>query len=254
MRIDIVTIFPAFFAGPLDHGMVRRARERGQLAVTVHDLRDHATDRHRSVDDAPFAGDGGMILRVEPLVAALRSIRAADPARHPAVLVLSPQGEPLDQRMVETLARREGLVLVCGRYEGIDARVAEIAGALEISVGDFVLSGGELAACVVVEAVTRLLPGVLGCDRSAAEDSFATGILDFPQYTRPAAFEGHDVPEVLLSGDHAKVRRFRKKQALLGTLRRRPDLLLRASLDAEAREILEELRVEVSAAPGAPRP
>lgn len=247
MRFDVITIFPDFFVGPLDHGMVRRARERSQISVAIHDLREHTTDRHRSVDDAPYSGEGGMILRVEPLVAAVRSLLDGGQVRA-SIVLLSPQGRPLDQSVVTRLAKQDRLVLVCGRYEGVDARVPELCGAEEISVGDYVLSGGEMAACLVIEAVTRLLPGVLGCETSASEESFTTGILDFPQYTRPVTFEGQEAPPVLLSGDHAKVRRWRRKQALLATLRRRPDLLLRASLDDEARRLVEEIRGEIAPA------
>lgn len=247
-RFDIITIFPDLFAGPLGHGIVRRARERGLIDVRVHDLRDHAHDRHRSVDDAPFGGEGGMVMRPEPLLEAVEALHAQAGGGRSPVLILSPQGDALDQHLVEELERSGRLILVCGRYEGIDERVRTLLAAREISIGDYVLSGGELPALIVVEAVTRLLPGALHSERSAEQDSFTTGLLDHPHYTRPAEVRGLRVPEVLLSGDHARILRHRRKEALYQTLRRRPDLLMRATLDEPDRALLDEIRSEI--APG----
>lgn len=250
---DIVTIFPDFFAGPFDHGIVRRARAAGLAEICVHDLRNFTTDKHRTVDDRPFGGDEGMVLKPEPIFAAVESLFSDQPAeehRQTAVVLLSAQGRLLNQRVAQELAQRPRVVLLCGRYEGVDERVAEHLATMELSIGEYILSGGELAAAVVVDTVTRLLPGALGDARSAVEESFAAhpdatvsagGILDCPHYTRPADFRGRKVPEVLLSGNHAEVRRWRRRQALAKTRRNRPDLLERAALSDDDRALLEEL-------------
>ena len=250
---DIVTIFPDFFAGPFDHGIVRRARAAGLAEIRIHDLRNFTTDKHRTVDDRPFGGDEGMVLKPEPIFAAVESLFSEQPAeerRQAAVVLLSAQGRLLNQRAAQELAQRPRVVLLCGRYEGVDERVAEHLATMELSIGEYILSGGELAAAVVVDTVTRLLPGALGDARSAVEESFAThpdatvsagGILDCPHYTRPADFRGRKVPEVLLSGNHAEVRRWRRRQALAKTRRNRPDLLERAALSDDDRALLEEL-------------
>jgi len=242
MRIDVVTIFPEIFPGPLGVGILGRARDRGLLRVVVWDLRTYTEDRHRTVDDAPYGGGAGMVMRPEPFVRAVEAIRAAAPGPAPSVLLTSPQGRPFSQTQARDLAGRPHLVILCGRYEGVDERVATVLGAEEVSLGDYVLSGGELAAMVIIEAVGRLLPGAVGDETSVAEDSFTEGLLDYPHYTRPAEFRGHQVPEVLLSGHHEEIRRWRKREALRRTLDRRPDLLDEAALDAEARELLAELR------------
>ena len=250
---DIVTIFPDFFAGPFDHGIVRRARAAGLAEIRIHDLRNFTTDKHRTVDDRPFGGDEGMVLKPEPIFAAVESLFSEQPAeerRQTAVVLLSAQGRLLNQRAAQELAQRPRVVLLCGRYEGVDERVAEHLATMELSIGEYILSGGELAAAVVVDTVTRLLPGALGDARSAVEESFAAhpdatvsagGILDCPHYTRPADFRGRKVPEVLLSGNHAEVRRWRRRQALAKTRRNRPDLLERAALSDDDRALLEEL-------------
>lgn len=250
---DIVTIFPDFFAGPFDHGIVRRARAAGLAEIRIHDLRNFTTDKHRTVDDRPFGGDEGMVLKPEPIFAAVESLFSEQPAeerRQAAVVLLSAQGRLLNQRVAQELAQRPRVVLLCGRYEGVDERVAEHLATMELSIGEYILSGGELAAAVVVDTVTRLLPGALGDARSAVEESFAAhpdatvsagGILDCPHYTRPADFRGRKVPEVLLSGNHAEVRRWRRRQALAKTRRNRPDLLERAALSDDDRALLKEL-------------
>ncbi|MFB3152848.1 MAG: tRNA (guanosine(37)-N1)-methyltransferase TrmD [Candidatus Acidiferrales bacterium] len=253
MIFDIVTIFPDFFAGPFDHGIVRRARAAGLADIRIHDLRNFTTDKHRTVDDRPFGGDEGMVLKPEPIFAAVESLFSEQPAeerQQAAVVLLSAQGQLLNQRVAQELAQRPRVVLLCGRYEGVDERVAEHLATMELSIGEYILSGGELAAAVVVDTVTRLLPGALGDARSAVEESFAAhpdatvsagGILDCPHYTRPADFRGRKVPEVLLSGNHAEVRRWRRRQALAKTRRNRPDLLERAALSDDDRALLKEL-------------
>jgi tRNA (guanine37-N1)-methyltransferase len=240
MKFDIVTIFPRMVEAALAEGVVGRGIERGLLDVAVHDLRDHTTDRHRSVDDVPYGGGPGMVMKPEPLVRAVTAIRErrGQPA---AVVILSPQGRRFSQGEAVRLSALPHVVLLCGRYEGLDERVRSLLDADELSIGDYVLSGGELAALVVVDAVSRLVPGVVGDADSVAADSFARGLLDFPQYTRPAEFDGQQVPEVLLSGHHADVRRWRKREALRRTMERRPDLLAAAQLDDEEREILKTL-------------
>lgn len=251
MRFDVVTIFPAMVRQALDEGIVGRAIERKTLEVVVHDLRDFTTDRHRVVDDVSYGGGPGMVLKPEPLFRALDAIEAQD-ARAPMVLLTSPQGTRLTQRVVERFSQQPRLVLLCGRYEGIDERVRSRVHE-EVSIGDYVLSGGELPALVIIDAVARLVPGVVGDEQSVAEDSFGRGLLDFPHYTRPAEVaagssgEVLKVPDVLLSGNHAEIRRWRKREALVRTLARRPDLLETASLDDEEQVLLRELRLERSA-------
>jgi len=242
VRVDVVTIFPEVFPGPLAVGVLGRARERGILDLRVWDLRDFTADRHRSVDDIPYGGGAGMVMKPEPFVLAVEAIRAADPGAPPAVLLTSPQGRLLTQAQARALAVRPHLVVLCGRYEGVDERVAELLGAEEISIGDYVLPGGEVAAMVLIEAVGRLLPGAVGDAESVARDSFSGDLLDYPQYTRPAEFRGRAVPEVLLSGHHDAIRRWRAREALRRTLLRRPEMIDEARLDDEAREILRQLR------------
>lgn len=219
MRIDVFTIFPEYLRGPLDASLLGKARAAGLLDVRVHDPRDHTDDPHRSVDDTPFGGGAGMVLRPEPIFAA---VEAVDPPR--PLLLLSPAGRRFDQRWARELAAADGFSLLCGRYEGVDERVAEHLCDGELSVGDYVLAGGEAAALVVVEAVARLVPGVLGNDASTEHESFSHGQLEEPQYTRPAEFRGWAVPEVLRSGDHARIEQWRADQARRRTAQRRPDL------------------------------
>jgi len=235
VRVDVFSIFPDFLAGPLAVSIVGRARAAGLLDVRVHDLRVHTGDRHRSVDDAPFGGGPGMVMMPAPLFAA---VEAAAPPR--PLLLLSASGRRFEQAVAAELAAGAGFSLVCGRYEGVDQRVADHLCDGELSVGDFVLAGGEAAALVVIEAVTRLLPGALGNDASATEESFQAGLLEYPQYTRPAEFRGWAVPDVLLSGDHGRVERWRAAQALRRTLARRPDLLAGRALTDREEALLAE--------------
>lgn len=227
MRIDIVSIFPDIFAPVFSVGMMRLAQEKGLLEVDAHDLRDWASDKHRRVDDEPYGGGPGMVMRPEPFYQALLDLLGHDPmllSSGERTVLLTPQGELLRQRLIEGLSKAEHLVLLCGRYEGVDERVRSFVSD-EISIGDFVLSGGELAAMVVAEALTRQIPGVLGEVESLSEESFTGGFLEYPQYTRPAEFLGNEVPEVLISGNHRAVKDWRRHQAKLRTLARRPDLL-----------------------------
>jgi tRNA (guanine37-N1)-methyltransferase len=245
VTFDIVTIFPAMIRGALADGVVGRAIERGTLDVAIHDLRDFATDRHRVVDDVPYGGGPGMVLKPEPIFRALDAIEARRGAGSDAILtvLMSPQGTRFTQAEAARLSRAAHVVLLCGRYEGVDERVrARVAE--EMSIGDYVLSGGELPALVVIDAVARHVPGVVGDDRSVVDDSFSRGLLDFPHYTRPAEVASLRVPDVLLSGNHAEIRRWRKRESLSRTLDRRPDLLGDAALDDEEREILRQLVAE----------
>lgn len=238
MRIDVVTVFPEFVRGVVEWGVVARAAQAGRLELVTWNPRDYATDRHRSVDDRPYGGGPGMVMRFEPLAGALRQAReAAAPA---PVTYLSPQGRCLDQALARELAGRDRLILLCGRYEGVDERLIEAEVDEELSIGDFVLSGGELAAMVLVDAVARLLPGVLGHEDSAEQDSFTEGLLDCPHYTRPERLEGRPVPAVLLGGDHQAVARWRRKMALGRTWLRRRDLLDPQALGADDWRLLQE--------------
>ncbi|MPY87674.1 MAG: tRNA (guanosine(37)-N1)-methyltransferase TrmD [Luteitalea sp.] len=240
MKFDIVTIFPEMVEAGLAGGVVGRARARGVLDVAVHDLRTFTTDRHRTVDDVPFGGGPGMVLKPEPLFEAVDWVRAHRGAPD-AVLLPSPQGPRLTHREAVRLSGLEHIVVLCGRYEGVDERVREALATEELSIGDYVLSGGELPALVILDVVGRLTAGVVGDARSVEEDSFARGVLDYPHYTRPADFRGMRIPEVLLSGHHAEIERWRKREALRRTSARRPDLLATATLDEEERAILEAL-------------
>ena len=243
MKFDIVTIFPSMIEAGLGEGVVSRGVERGLLDVAVHDLRRWTTDRHRTVDDVPYGGGPGMVMKAEPLMRAVEDIRATRGVPD-SVVLLSPQGRTFTQGEAERLTRLEHIVLLCGRYEGMDERVRDMVATEEISIGDYVLSGGELAALVVVDAVSRLVPGVVGDEQSVAQDSFTRGLLDYPHYTRPAEIAGHRVPDVLLSGHHGDVRRWRRKAALMRTLERRPDLIASAALDDEERAMLDEIQRE----------
>ena len=271
---DLITIFPDFFHGPLDHGIVRRAREAGLIEINVHDLRAFTKDKHRTVDDRPFGGGEGMVLKPEPIFDCLeaqgilsREERLRANSKQ-SVILLSPQGRIFDQSIAYELSRLERVVFICGRYEGVDERVAEFLADREISVGDYVLSGGELPAAIILDAVTRLVPGALGNEASSKTESFGTaavrmklpldadgkripdstisagGLLDYPHYTRPADFRGMKVPEFLVNGNHEEIRRWRRRRALEKTLRNRPDLLENVELSVEDRKAIEELRIE----------
>ena len=241
MKFDVVTVFPELVEQVTSVGVVGRAREAGLLDLAVHDLRDFTTDRHRTVDDAPYGGGPGMVLKVEPFLRAVALVKQRR-GRPDAVILLSPQGATFDHEAAVRLSRLEHVVLLCGRYQGVDERVREQVATEEVSIGDYVLSGGELAAAVVIDAVSRQVPGVVGNAESVATDSFVRRILDWPTYTRPARLNGQAVPEILVSGDHAGIRRWRKREAVRRTLRRRPDLLRSAHLDDEEREYLRELQ------------
>jgi len=240
ITFDIVTIFPAMIEAALAEGVVGRAIERRQLDVAIHDLRNFTTDRHRSVDDVPYGGGPGMVMKPEPIFKALDAIEARR-GQPLTVLLTSPQGTLFTQAAAERLSGKEHVVLLCGRYEGVDERVRSRVDE-EVSIGDYVLSGGELPALVVIDAVARFVPGVVGDEQSVVEESFSRGLLDFPHYTRPAIVGAARVPDVLLSGNHAEIRRWRKRQAVARTLARRPELLETAALDEEERAILEELK------------
>jgi tRNA (guanine37-N1)-methyltransferase len=221
MKIDVLTLFPAMFAGPLDESIVKRAREAKLLDLKIHNLRDWTHDRHKTVDDKPFGGGPGMLLKVEPLFEAIESLQR----EKTKVILLSPSGRKFDQSIARELAQSEDLLLVCGSYEGFDERVREALADDELSIGDYVLTNGALPAMVVIDAVARLLPGVLGDDESSHDESFSAGLLEYPQYTRPAEFRGMKVPDVLLSGNHAEIEKWRREQAKLRTEKQRPDLL-----------------------------
>jgi tRNA (guanine37-N1)-methyltransferase len=240
MRIDVLTLFPELFETPLRTSLLGKAIADGKLTVGVTNIRDFAADRHRTVDDEPFGGGAGMVMTCGPLVAAVDSLRGTNSCAH--VVLLSPRGRMLTQAVVKEFAAYEDLVLVCGRYEGVDERVVGLLQADEVSVGDYVLSGGELPALTVIEAVSRMLPGVIGSTESVETDSFADGLLGPPQYTRPAEFAGAKVPEVLLSGHHAEIARWRRKEALRLTKARRPELL--AACTKEDEELLREIEAE----------
>jgi tRNA (guanine37-N1)-methyltransferase len=239
VKIDIVTIFPQMVEAGLAEGVVGRARERGLLDIVVHNLRDYTSDRHHVVDDVPFGGGPGMVMKPEPFFAALDGIRQHRGTPE-AVLMMSPAGRRFSQQKARELAVVKHFVVLCGRYEGIDERVREALATDEVSIGDYVLSGGEVPALVVVDAAARLVPGVVGDDQSVVADSFTRGLLDYPHYTRPAEFDGRKVPDVLLSGHHAEIRRWRQEQALRRTVDRRPDLLQDAALDADEQKLLRE--------------
>ena len=262
MKIDIVTIFPEFFRGPLDHGIIRRAREAGLAAIEVHDLRAFAHDRHKTVDDRPFGGGEGMVLKPEPIFECIEALNVAsretrDESRE-SVILLSAMGQRFDQSVADELAALERIVLICGRYEGVDERVGHYLADRELSIGDYVLSGGELGAAVIVDCITRLIPGAVGNQASTQQESFTAfsrpqtsnapsstcssgGLLDYPHYTRPADFRGMAVPEVLASGNHEEIRRWRRRTALEKTLRNRPDLLDEAALSEEDKRLLAQI-------------
>jgi tRNA (guanine37-N1)-methyltransferase len=251
LKVDVLTMFPRMFEGPLAEGIVHRAQEKGLAEIAVHDLREFTDDRRRTLDDTPFGGGPGMVMKAEPFFRAVEAVAPEGRGPRTAVVLLSPRGRPFEQAAAARFAGLERLVLLCGRYEGVDERVRESVATEELSLGDFVLTGGEVAALAVIESTVRLLPGALGSDGSAEADSFSDGILDFPHYTRPAEARGMAVPDVLLSGDHDRIRRWRRKEALRATRERRPDLLEKAALTREDRALLREIETE-DEGPGEP--
>jgi tRNA (guanine37-N1)-methyltransferase len=242
MKFDILTLFPGMFAGPFDESIIRRAKEKQLIDITLHNIRDWATDRHQVTDDAPYGGGAGMVMKVEPLAASIEEVKARQPSS--TVVMTSPQGRRFTHKVATELAGRDGLILVCGRYEGIDERIRHLYAEDDISLGDYVLSGGEIAAMVVVDAVTRLVPGVLGSGESAESDSFCDGLLEYPQYTRPPEFRGLKVPDILLSGNHELIRKWRRRESLARTRTLRPDLLSEIVLTKEDRKLLMEIERE----------
>lgn len=245
MKIDVITTFPDVFSPVLDSSILKRAQEAGVVSVTVHDLRQWATDAHRTTDDYPYGGGVGMVMKPEPFFAAVEELRCpSDAGCAEEVVLLSPQGELLTQKLARELSGRDHLILLCGHYEGVDERVRNHLATRQVSIGDYVLTGGELPAMVVIDAVARLLPGALGAEEGAETDSFSDGLLEYPHYTRPAEFRGWKVPQVLLSGHHEQIRRWRRKQSLRRTRELRSDLLAKASLTEEDRELLAEIEEE----------
>lgn len=240
MRFDIFTLFPEMFAGVFDASILKRAREAQRVEIFLHDIRTFTTDKHHVTDDYAYAGGGGMVMKPEPIFAAVEAVLGAPP--HVPVILLTPQGRVFNQAIARELAQHSHIALICGHYEGVDERVREHLATDEISIGDYVLTGGEIPAMVIVDAVTRLLPGVLGHPSATMNDSHASGLLEGPQYTRPAEFRGWKVPEILLSGHHAQVAKWRRQQALRRTFERRPDLLARANLTDEDREFIKSLK------------
>ncbi|MDO8589319.1 MAG: tRNA (guanosine(37)-N1)-methyltransferase TrmD [Armatimonadota bacterium] len=245
MRVDILTIFPEMIQAVVGCSILKRAQDKGALTLAVWNIRDFARDRHRSTDDYPYGGGAGMVMKPEPAFEAAETAMAAEPGRRPHVILTTPQGRRLDQDVVRGLAQRDWLMILCGHYEGVDERIREHLVDDEISIGDYVLTGGELPALIILDAVTRLQPDVLGSEESVVEESFSEdGLLEYPHYTRPAEFRGWNVPGVLLSGHHGEVSRWRRRESLRRTLKRRPDLLERAKLSAEDARMLVELKEE----------
>lgn len=242
MRIDILSLFPKMFEGPFGESIVKRAVDAGLVNICIHNFRDFAHDKHSTVDDYSFGGGEGMVLKPEPLFEAVESVKGALGDSAGPVILLTPQGRLFCHKTAQELSKHQNLILICGHYEGVDERVREHLVTDEISIGEYVITGGELAAMVVVDAVVRLLPGALGSEQAASEDSYAKGFLEYPQYTRPRAYRGWEVPEVLLSGNHQEIARWRWEQAIERTLLRRPDLLARASLSKEERELADRIK------------
>jgi len=246
LNFDVLTLFPGMLAGPLNESILKRGREKGLLNIAVRNIRDYTEDKHKTADDSPYGGGAGMVLKPGPIFSAVEAIKAEHPDETFLTILLSPQGRLFDQQRAEELSEeKRRIILLCGHYEAIDERVIDALVDEELSIGDYVLTGGELAALVVIDAAARLLPGVLGDEESAYRDSFGDGLLDHPHYTRPAEFLGRKVPDVLLAGNHAEIDRWRRREALKATLIKRPDLLATADLTNEDRKILEELRQEL---------
>ena len=239
MRFDVLTLFPNMFSSPFRESILGKAIEKGLIQIQTINIRDFTLDKHQVVDDTPYGGGQGMVMKVEPIARAIESVKSQDPSAW--TIYLTPQGEPLNQDLARRLSTQPHLILLCGRYEGVDERVRELFIDEEISIGDYVLTGGELAAMVLIDAVARFIPGVLGSDRSVEEDSFFNFLLEYPQYTRPYTFRGSCVPEVLLSGNHSAISLWRRKEALRRTSSRRPDLLVKANLTEEDKKLMEEI-------------
>jgi tRNA (guanine37-N1)-methyltransferase len=239
VQIDILTLFPQMFQGIFDSGIVKRAIDQKLVSIGIHNIRDYAHDKHHTVDDYPYGGGAGMVLKPEPIFEAIESIKGESAT---PVILLTPQGRLFSQQIAKELSQHSRLILICGHYEGVDERVSEHLATDEISIGDYVLSGGELAAMVVIDAIIRLLPGVLGSAASPLDDSHVGGLLEYPQYTRPAIYRGWPVPEILLSGNHAQIARWRREQAIQRTLKRRPELLDKTELSSEERRLVRKLR------------
>ncbi len=248
MRIDVLTLFPQMFAVPFSFGIFKRAVDHGLVSLNLHNIRDYTHDKHHTVDDCPYGGGSGMVLKPEPIFEAVEAIKASikDKANELPVILLTPQGRPFSQHIAQELSQYDHLVLICGHYEGVDERVLEHLATDEISIGDYVLTGGEIPALVVIDAVVRLLPGVLGSEASPLDDSHTVGLLEYPQYTRPAVYRGWSVPEVLLSGNHAQIAKWRREQIIRRTLERRPELLNKANLGLEDKQLVERLTTKRS--------
>jgi tRNA (guanine37-N1)-methyltransferase len=246
VKIHIFTIFPEMFTSPLDFGLLRRASDLGRVIIEVHNIRDFTHDRHHTVDDTPYGGGAGMVFKPEPVFEAVESILSTIPqenrGKHIPVILLTPQGRLLTQDIAHELSQEENLYIICGHYEGIDERVAEYLATDCISIGDYVLSGGEIPAMVLADTVVRLIPGVLGSPESPLDESHSTGLLEYPQYTRPSEYRGKAVPEILLSGNHGEIAKWRREQAILRTFRRRPDMLAQADLSLKEKEFLRQLQ------------
>ncbi len=247
MQIDILTLFPRMFEGPLGESIIGKAREKDLLTINVHNFRDYSDNKHHTVDDYPYGGGAGMLLKVQPIFDNLKAIEAENPGQKKRVILLDPAGKPFDQKLAEEFAKEEQLVFICGHYEGYDERIRDLV-TDEVSLGDYVLTGGELGAMVMIDATVRLLPEVLGNDTSAQTDSYSTGLLEHPQYTRPADFNGQKVPEVLLNGNHKLIEAWRLKESLRRTYTRRPDLLENFPLTKEMQKMLAEIQAETDAA------
>lgn len=242
MRFDVLSIFPEMLQSPLSYSLLKKAQEKGLINICLHDIRHWTEDKHKMTDDAPYGSGCGMVMKVEPVERALAEIKNAQ--LNPLVVLMTPQGEIFNQKVASQLVREKQIIIICGRYEGVDERIRKHLADREISIGDYILTGGELSALVLIDAVSRLLPGVLGNENSALSESFSQGLLEYPQYTRPAEYKGWRVPEILLSGNHAQIETWRKRESLKRTYRRRPDLLEKIELSAEDREYLQKLKFE----------
>ncbi len=242
MKFDVLSIFPEMLKSPLDYSLLKKAQEKGLIEIRLHNIRDWAEDKHKMTDDAPYGSGCGMVMKVEPVEKALGKIK--NNKLNPLVILMTPQGEKFNQEIASQLTHEKQIIIICGRYEGVDERIREHLADREISIGDYILTGGELSALVLIDAVSRLLPGVLGNDESAFSESFSQNLLEYPQYTRPAEYKGWKVPEILLSGNHAQIEKWRKQKSLKRTYKRRPDLLKKAKLSTEDKKNLQKIKIE----------